>query len=103
MPPYRFAKTIFSDHSAKLIELLRKARLDADLTQIEAAELLGCRQTFVSKIECGERRLDVVEFAVICLAYGVSPGAFLNSFVRQAGLHAQGDKPAGKPRKVKRK
>lgn len=86
MSPYRFTKTIFSDHSEKLIGLLRQARLDAGLTQVEAAERLGCRQTFLSKIECGERRLDVVEFSVICIAYGVEPGELLDAFVKEAGL-----------------
>lgn len=86
MQPYRFTKTIFSDHSSKLIELLREARENAGLTQIQAAERLGCRQTFISKIECGERRLDVVEFSLICLAYGVSPGEVLESFISAAKL-----------------
>ena len=87
MPPYRFTKTIFSEHSARLIALLRQARLDAGLTQAMAAERLGCRQTFLSKIECGERRLDVVEFSLMCLAYGVAPGTILDSFVRLSGFH----------------
>ena len=86
MPPYRFPKTIFSDHSAKLIGLLRDARAKAGLTQVQAAERLGCRQTFLSKIECGERRLDIAEFAIICLAYGVRPGTLLERFVEDAGL-----------------
>ena len=59
MPPYRFSKTIFSEQHSKLVELLRSARAEAGLTQVQAAKRLGCRQTFISKIECGERRLDV--------------------------------------------
>ena len=98
MPPYRFTKTIFSDHSAKLIDLLRQARLDAGLTQVSAAAMLGCRQTFLSKIECGERRLDVVELVVICQAYGVSAGDLLNTFVVTSGLGG-----TGKGNRVKRK
>ena len=81
MPPYRFPKTIFSDVERKLVTALRQARLDAGLTQVQAAEKLGCRQTFLSKIECGERRLDVGEFLVICAAYGVAPGVLLNTLV----------------------
>jgi transcriptional regulator with XRE-family HTH domain len=86
VPPYRFPKTIFSDHSEKLTRLLRAARVEAGLTQVEAAKRLGCRQTFLSKIECGERRLDVAEFSLICLAYGVRPGALLDLFVQEAEL-----------------
>ena len=92
VPPYRFPKTIFSDHSEKLIRLLRDARLEAGLTQVQAAELLGCRQTFLSKIECGERRLDVAEFAFICLAYGIRPGDLLERFVKEAKLNGPGRK-----------
>jgi len=77
--PYRFPKTIFSELSGKLIAALRMARRDAGLTQVQAAEKLGCRQTFLSKIECGERRVDVIEFVVMCDAYGVAPGQLLDS------------------------
>ena len=81
VPPYRFPKTIFSDLGGKLVTALRKARRDAGLTQVQAAEKLGCRQTFISKIECGERRIDVIEFVTICDAYGVAPGRLLDSLV----------------------
>ena len=40
---------------------LRKAREDAGLTQVETAKLLGQPQTWVSKCELGERRVDFVE------------------------------------------
>jgi len=52
----------------KIIERLKKARLEAGLKQIEVAEKLRKPQSYVSKIESGERRLDVAEikkFAVI--------------------------------------
>ena len=81
MPPYRFSKTIFSDLSGKLITALRAARLEAGLTQVDAAAKLGCRQTFLSKIECGERRIDIVEFVILCGAYGIAPGKLLDSLM----------------------
>ena len=81
VPPYRFSKTIFSDLGGKLIAALRTARRDGGLTQVQAAEKLGCRQTFLSKIECGERRVDVIEFVVMCDAYGVAPGQLLDSLM----------------------
>ena len=48
----------WQDYLAKLVEL----RLCANLTQTELGERLGRTQSFVSKIERGERRLDVLEF-----------------------------------------
>ena len=48
---------------------LRQARRDAGLTQVEVARLLRKPQSFVSKFENGERRLDAVELAVIARLY----------------------------------
>lgn len=83
MPPYRFRKTIVSPAYRALTRLLREARLRTGLTQIEAARRLGCRQTFLSKIERGERRLDVIEFMTICDAYRVDPSEIIASLKRR--------------------
>ena len=50
---------------------LRALRHSAELTQEEVARRLGVTQSFVSKVERGERRLDVVELRAWCLALGV--------------------------------
>jgi len=55
MANYRFSKTIFSELNERIVAALRNARKEAGLTQVQAAERLGCRQTFLSKIECGEQ------------------------------------------------
>src|SRR5438105_11316011 len=81
--PYRFSKTVFGSLNEELITLLRQARKNAGLTQVQAARKLGCRQTFLSKIECGERRLDVVEFVTICEAYGIKPQVLLERFLKK--------------------
>jgi transcriptional regulator with XRE-family HTH domain len=75
--PYRFSKTVFSKINDDLVNFLREARTKAGLTQVEAAMKLGCRQTFISKIECGERRVDVVEFVVMMRAYDTDPSRLL--------------------------
>jgi len=82
--PYRFPKTIFTAAHDRFIHVLRETREAAGLTQIEAAKLLGCRQTFISKIECGERRVDVIEFLEICRAYRVDSGKLLKKIARVA-------------------
>ena len=99
MPPYRFSKTIFSEHHSKLVDLLRSARAQAGLTQVQAAKRLGCRQTFISKIECGERRLDVVEFAVICRAYRADACEIMKKVVQPRALRRAGTKAARKAKK----
>lgn len=65
-----------------LVDALRDARLGAGLTQTGLAEALGATQTFISKVERGERRLDVIEFVDICRAIGVDPLAVLRAVVR---------------------
>lgn len=63
--------SIRSDLYRRTIELLVQARKDAGVTQVELGKRLGQRQTFVSKFELGERRLDVAEFVTVCHAIGV--------------------------------
>lgn len=60
-----------------MIELLVQARRDAGVTQVELGKRIGQRQTFVSKFELGERRLDAAEFVTVCRAIGVDPHLIL--------------------------
>lgn len=53
-------KTIFSKDHKALIEKLKKARKDNNLDQVEVAKLLDKTQSYVSKIEVGQRRIDIV-------------------------------------------
>lgn len=53
--------------------VLRKLRKDAGLTQVQLAERLGKPQSYISKIESGERGLYVHEFIRLVHALGVSP------------------------------
>lgn len=63
----------------RFIEKLRRARLEAGLTQARVAELLGRPQSFVSKVEAGERRVDFVELQVLAQAYGKPVAYFQDS------------------------
>ena len=54
-------KSIFSAGHARLLRVLRQVREKAGLTQIQLAKKLGKPQSFVSKYETGERRLDLLE------------------------------------------
>jgi transcriptional regulator with XRE-family HTH domain len=59
---------------------LIKARKKAGLTQAAVAARLERPQSFVSKYEGGERRLDVVEFLEVARAVGFNPAGFLAKF-----------------------
>jgi transcriptional regulator with XRE-family HTH domain len=61
------------------LSLLRQMRLDAGLRQADLARKLRQPQSFVSKYESGERRIDILELREICSALGVS----LTEFVRR--------------------
>ncbi len=63
--------------------LLRSSRQDAGLTQEDVAGALGVHQSYVSKYENGERRLDVVELLAVCSAIGVPPTKFIDSLRRR--------------------
>ena len=72
-------KSIYSPEQTELLKLLREKRRESGLSQAELATRLGRSQSFVSKYESGELRLDLVELHLICRALGIS----LSSFVRQ--------------------
>ncbi|MCO5064299.1 MAG: helix-turn-helix domain-containing protein [Rhizobiaceae bacterium] len=71
--------SIRSDLYRHIIELLVQARKDAGITQVELGKRIGQRQTFVSKFELGERRLDIAEFIEVCRAIGADPHAIIRS------------------------
>lgn len=73
-------KTLHTPAYERFLELLLKAREDAGLTQVQAAEKLNKPQSFISKCESGERRVDVVELKAFCEAYGVSIQTFIRKF-----------------------
>lgn len=63
------SKSIHSSEYKSVIRKLREARETAGLTQQEAAEKLGKPQSYISKIERGERRIDIVELTRILAIY----------------------------------
>lgn len=62
---------------------MRAAREAAGVTQGELARRLGKPQSFVSKAEMGERRLDVVEFLHFMRAIEGEPHALLRDIERE--------------------
>jgi transcriptional regulator with XRE-family HTH domain len=60
---------IFSPRYQEFLVKLRQARLDAGLTQVEVARALDKPQSYVSKCESGERRVDVTELQLFAAVY----------------------------------
>ncbi len=66
------SKTTYTVANGVFRELLKEARVAKSLTQADVAKRLGVSQSYVSKYESGERRLDFVETAEVCKALGSS-------------------------------
>jgi transcriptional regulator with XRE-family HTH domain len=80
-------KTLHQREYHILLDLLREVRLDAGISQIELASLLDMTQSMVSKVERGERRLDVIELRNWCTVIRIPYLQFLERFegLLQAG------------------
>jgi len=66
--------------NAVLRAQLRHARRTAELTQVDLSDAIGKLQTFVSNVEHGVRRLDVVELWEVCQAMRLGLTAFVAEF-----------------------
>lgn len=66
------SRDVYGGEYQEFLARLRSAREKLGLTQAEAARRLGKPQSFVSKSESGERRVDVIEAARFARLYGVS-------------------------------
>jgi len=59
------------DRKALLRKLLKEARLEAGLTQVEVAAKLKAPQSYIAKIEQGERKISFIETLDLCKALGI--------------------------------
>jgi transcriptional regulator with XRE-family HTH domain len=64
----RVSKTRYTQADDLFRELLKEMRIAKNLTQADVAKSLGLPQSYVSKYESGERRLDFVETLLVCEA-----------------------------------
>lgn len=71
------SKSIYPKDYKEIINRLKQARINAGLSQQAVADKLGKPQSFVSKIESGERRLDVAELKKIAEIYKKSVSYFI--------------------------
>jgi len=78
-------KHLYTRQQEILLELLRETRQDADLRQQDVADRIEEPQSFVSKYETGERRLDVLELREICHVVGISLTEFASRLDERLG------------------
>jgi transcriptional regulator with XRE-family HTH domain len=78
---FEFVKKTLNKKEYKiLLEQLYRLRLGSGLRQLDLADKLQVPQSFISKIESGERRIDLIELREICIALGSNLKEFINEF-----------------------
>ena len=70
-------KSIQTKEYAYLVDRMKKARIEAGLTQVEVAKKIGRPQSHISNIESGQQRIDVIELKRLAQLYGKRIGYFL--------------------------
>jgi len=62
-------RAIYKEEHQKIVGCLKKARLEAGLDQVVVAKFLNRTQSYVSKIESGQRRFDVLQLKEFAKLY----------------------------------
>ena len=75
-------KTIYDNEYRAVLNRLVQERKRLGLSQHEVAELTNLNQSEISKIENFERRLDVLEFKKMLMAYRINTNEPLSIFVK---------------------
>jgi DNA-binding XRE family transcriptional regulator len=82
-------KSIYSEEYSRLCTVLRTMRRETGLTQVQVAAALDVPQSFVSKYESGERRLDVIELGHVAQALGCTARDVLKRLEEAGGSSAE--------------
>lgn len=65
--------SIYSEQYQFVIRALKEARIKQNITQEKLAQALNRPQSFIAKVESGERRLDMVEFVLLARLLSINP------------------------------
>lgn len=76
-------KSVFTKRYRIFREELVKTRENAGLSQDQLAKRIGWDQTYVSKIERGVRRVDVIELIAVCEAIGIDAADFMKTLLQR--------------------
>jgi transcriptional regulator with XRE-family HTH domain len=87
------SKTLRSPRQRQLLALLVEARRARGLTQAQVADRLGKSQSFIAKVEGGERRLDVIEFIDLACALRIPPAELIERLQPAPGAKRVSRKP----------
>lgn len=81
---FNFLKSKFlkADYN-KLLELLYQVRMSQGLRQSDVASFMGVPQSFISKIESGERQIDIMTFIQLCESLSIDPIELFTKFIQK--------------------
>ena len=71
-------KTIYRKDYKRVIEKLREARLEAGMSQVDVAKTMNRPQSYISKVERGDQRIDVIELKILSNIYKKDISFFLD-------------------------
>jgi transcriptional regulator with XRE-family HTH domain len=91
------AKSIHKSEYSILLRRLRALRTAAGLTQAELSTALQRPQSYISDVERGSRRLDLLQLQELCNACGQSLTEFVDEFEQEAGQGKSSRKPPKRP------
>lgn len=74
------SSTLYTKENEILTQLMREMRIAAGLTQVACSEALGKPQSYVSKIESGIQRVDLIQLREYCIICEVPLAAFVKRF-----------------------
>ncbi len=77
-------KTLGSKGHQTLVNLIVDKRKSAGLTQDDVAEMLGEHQSFVARLESGQRRIDVIEYVTLAQVIGFDAAEALKQLIKEA-------------------
>ncbi len=75
------SKSVFTEEYNQFRKMLIDARKAANLTQAELSAKLARPQSYVSKYERGERRLDLIEFLELAQVLEIDPLTFIENLL----------------------
>ena len=73
---------LLRDRRRQLRQRLKEARVAAGLRQVDVADALGKPQSYIAKVESGERKVDFVEVLDLCAVIGLDPTALAQELGR---------------------
>jgi transcriptional regulator with XRE-family HTH domain len=76
-------KSIYIKEYKYFIQIFTEYRTKAGLRQVDLAEKLGMPQSFISKIETGQRRLDIIELRNICSIFNITLPEFVKRLEKE--------------------